>query len=293
MWLRLLVGQFMQQAASQKMRSVVTDSFREQLQKQQADPDREPPAPCDVCFIFALNAESGPLTDLLENSEYAKGASFVERRGTLDGLTLVVAEVGVGAAAAAQGAADCIALHRPRVVVAAGFASGLQENMHKGHILMVEEIVNSAGETLTTGLKYDPASLSPSLHVGRLLTVERIIREPTEKAALAAKHNALACDMETFAVSQVCRALGVPFLAVRVISDAVQDRLPPEIEKLLSESSFVAKLGTAAGAIMNRFSAVGDLWQLYEDGLKCSQRLARFLRSMLPQLAARHTQAKD
>ena len=74
-------------------------------------------------------------------------------------------------------------------------------------------------------------------------------------------------------------------MAIRVISDPVADRLPPEIEKLLAEPSLVGKLGTAAGAILNRFSAIGDLWQLYEDGLKCSQRLARFLRSMLPQLA--------
>lgn len=283
MWLRLLVGQLVQQAASQKMRSVVTDTLRGQIEQQQARPG-EPLPPCDVCFLFALNAESGPLTDLLEQSHYAQGPTFVERRGVIDGKQIVVAEVGVGADAAARGAADCIALHRPKWVVSAGFASGLVEGLKKGHLVMADELVDLAGQSLGTGLKFDPATLSSSLRVGRLLTVDRLIREPEEKRALALKHGAIACDMETFAVAQVCRALGVPLMAVRVISDPVDDRLPPEIEKLLAETSLVGKLGSAAGAIMNRFSAIGDLWKLYEDGLKCSQRLSRFLRSMLPQL---------
>jgi adenosylhomocysteine nucleosidase len=71
---------------------------------------------------------------------------------------------------------------------------------------------------------------------------------------------------------------------VRIISDTVDDRLPPEIEMLLAEKSLAGKLGTAAAAILNRFSAVGDMWQLYEDALKCSQRLARFLRGMIGQM---------
>ena len=68
------------------------------------------------------------------------------------------------------------------------------------------------------------------------------------------------------------------------ISDTVDDRLPIEIEKLLTEKSLAGRLGTAAGAILNRFSAIGDMWRLYEDALKCSKRLANFLRSMLPQM---------
>ena len=108
MWLRLLVGQLVQQAATQKMRSVVTDTLRGQFEQQHAQP-KEPLPPCDVCFLFALNSESGPLTDLLEQSHYAKGPTFVERRGVIDGKQIVVAEVGVGAEAAARGAAD---LHR-------------------------------------------------------------------------------------------------------------------------------------------------------------------------------------
>lgn len=280
MWLRLLVGQLVQQAAQQKMRSAVSDAVRGQLEQSSA----APAGPCEILFIFALNAESGPLTDMLENGTYTKGPTFVERAGTLDGRRVVIAEVGAGAEAAARGAEDCLALHRPKWAVSAGFAGGLVEGLNKGHILMADELVDLSGQVFATGLKIDRANLSPSLHVGRLLTVDRLIREPEEKRQLAQEHAAAACDMESFAVAEACRNAGVPLMAVRVISDTVDDRLPVEIEQLLMERSLAARLGAAAGAIMQRFSALGDMWKLYEDALKCSKRLAKFLRSMLPEM---------
>ena len=281
MWMRLLVGQLVQRAAAEKMRTVVTDALRGEMQREPATPVE----PCEIAVIFALNAESGALTDLLQESQYAQRATFVERSGLLDGRRLVVAEVGVGIEAAAQGTADCLAVHRPQWVISAGFAGGLVPELKKGHMLMANEIVDLVGHTLQTGLKLDLASDSPGLHVGRLLTVDRLIREPEEKRLLAEQHAAVACDMESIAVAEVCRQAGVRFMSVRVVSDTVDDRLPKEIELLLAETSLLGKLGTAANAVLNRFSAASDMWQLYEDALKCSQRLARFVRSMLPQLS--------
>ena len=280
MWMRLIVGQLVQRAATQHVRSLVTEKLQDELHRGQA----APAGPCDVLFIFALNAESGALTDLLEDSQYAKAASFVERTGTLAGKQIVVAEVGVGAEAAALGTADCLAIHQPKWVVTAGFAGGLDARLKKGHILMADEVVDLAGRSLLPDHKVDRSTASANLHIGRLLTVDRILREPQEKLALGQQHGAVACDMESFAVAEVCRQAGVPWLSVRVISDTVDDLLPPEIELLLAEKSLAGKLTTAAAAIINRFSAAGDMWQLYEDALKCSQRLARFLKGVVGQL---------
>src|SRR4029453_4758634 len=93
---------------------------------------------------------------------------------------------------------------------------------------------------------------------------------------LAEENEAIAADMETFAVAQKCRELGVPFLGVRIISDAVDDELPPEIENLLAQKSLAGKIGAAAGAVLKRFSAAKDLWKLREDALKASDRLGGF-----------------
>jgi adenosylhomocysteine nucleosidase len=94
--------------------------------------------------------------------------------------------------------------------------------------------------------------------------------------------------MESFAVVETCRKVGVPCLAIRVISDAVDDELPPEIEHLLKQKSLAGKLGAAAGAVMKRFSAAKDLWKLREDALKASDRLARFSVGVVEQLPERN-----
>jgi adenosylhomocysteine nucleosidase len=110
------------------------------------------------------------------------------------------------------------------------------------------------------------------------------LRDPAERRSLAEQHQAIACDMETFAIAQVCREQGVPLLAIRIVSDAVDDELPPEIEHLLKQKSLAAKVGAAAGAILKRFSAAKDLWKLREDALKASDRLAKFLVGVVEQL---------
>src|SRR5438067_10389484 len=121
---------------------------------------------------------------------------------------------------------------------------------------------------------------------GRLLSVDSILREAAERRRLAEQHQAIACDMESFAIAETCRDLGVPCLVVRIISDAVDDELPPEIEHLLKQTSLAGKIGAAAGAIMKRLGAARDLWKLREDALKASDRLAKFLARVVSQLPA-------
>src|SRR6185295_15522441 len=100
------------------------------------------------------------------------------------------------------------------------------------------------------------------------------------------------CDMETFGVAEVCQERGVPLLAIRIISDGVDDELPSEIENLLAQKTLAGKLGAAAGAVFRRPSAAKDLWRLREDALKASDRLAKFLVGVVGQLESANTYSK-
>ena len=153
---------------------------------------------------------------------------------------------------------------------------------------MADRVLDCHGDQLEVGLKIDPQVIAATkgLHVGRLLTVDQLIRSADEKRSLGEQYDAVACDMETAAVADVCRQRGVRFLSVRVISDTVDDHLPKEIDKLMSQKSLAGKLGAAAGAIVNRPGAVKDMWKLKEDALKASDRLAKFLVGVIPQLTA-------
>jgi adenosylhomocysteine nucleosidase len=242
--------------------------------------------PCDAAFLFGSGLEAGGLVDGLKSSETSRHAHGTEHAGKLDGREVVIVESGVGGKAAARAAREAIKFYEPRWVISAGFATALCEELRRGHVLMADEVASPAGEKLAIGIKLEPhvAQATRGLHVGRLLTVGDVVRKPAERRQLQEQHEALACDMETFAIAAACRDVGAKLISVRLITDAVDDELPPEIEHLLAQKTVAAKIGATAGALLNRFSAAKDLWHLREDALKGSDRLAKFLRGVLAQL---------
>ena len=98
--------------------------------------------------------------------------------------------------------------------------------------------------------------------------------------------------MESWEVAAVCRERKVRFLAVRIISDALEDELPPEIERLARPSHAARRVGAAVGAIWRRPGSFKDMLRLREEALVASDRLASFLQGVVAQLTA-ETEAKE
>jgi len=214
------------------------------------------------------------------------GAGFVAREGALGGKSLVVVESGVGSKAAAHGTRALIEGHRPRWVISAGLAGGLDPRLKLGDVVMADRIVDLEGNRLDIDLAVDRSSLEAArgVYVGPLVTVERIVRTAAEKRQLAARSEALAVDMESMGVAEVCRLERVPCLAIRAISDPADHDLPRDIEYLLKRRTAAGRLGAAARAVMRRPASIKDMWRLKEDALNASERLAKFLVGVVDQL---------
>ncbi len=242
-----------------------------------------PPPQVDIAVIAALNMELGGLADRLSGIVTTQADGFKTHSGAWRDRGVLLVESGVGRQRAARATAAVIDGHHPSWIISTGFAGGLAQDVARLHIVVGNSVVNEAGERLAIDLKLDPTGRR-GLHVGRILTVDRIVRTPAEKQALAAKHDALAVDMESFAVAEVCRRERTRFMAVRVISDAADDELPPDVERLINRPTMAGKLGAAAGAIVRRPSSVKDFWQLKEQALLATDRLAEFLLGMIEQL---------
>ena len=213
-------------------------------------------------------------------------SSRTRGQGGLAGRQVALVLSGAGPQNAAKATEALISGHRPPWVLSAGFAGGLSPELKRHDILMVDHLVDTSGNQLSIDLKVDPASLAavPGVHVGRLLTADRVIRLPDQKRALFQQYAALAVDMESYAVAEVCRRRRVRFLAVRVINDAVDDELPADVENLLAQKTRAARLGAAASAIWRRPSSVKDMFKLKEHALLASDRLAKFLSGIVEQL---------
>jgi adenosylhomocysteine nucleosidase len=130
-------------------------------------------------------------------------------------------------------------------------------------------------------------AIVPRLRVGdvvteRILTVEHLVSDPAEKRRLAASHQADAVDMESAAVAEVCVARGVPFLAVRAVSDAVDTALSPELVRLLSGGS--VSVLKACRALLGKPSLLGEFRRLARDTQLAARNLADALvRVVTPQ----------
>jgi len=285
---RTLVNQVVREKAQEKINEAVEARNRAAARVKALAGDieslEEDIPPCDIAFIFALDIESADFVAKLSDVRTTRMPTYNVHEGIYANRQVVVVDSGVGVDNAAQAALDTIAMHKPQWVVSTGFAGSLHPDVRKGHMLMAGHVCDIAGRQLATGLKIDPANATRSMHLGRLLTVERPVRSPAEKRKLGETHDAVACDMESIATAAVCAKMKTRFISVRIISDGVDETLPPEVEKLMNATSIAGKIGAVAGAVMGRPSVVKDLWRLKEDAYRASDRLSKFLDGVAPQL---------
>ena len=290
---RYLLRNWLRNAAGRQVREKVLEAAREQVQPGAEEPEggqsgRQSPS-CQVGVVFALGIEAGGLEDLLDGVVSTRGHGFVVHQGGLKGRRLALILSGAGRRSAARAAEALITGHRPGWVLSAGFAGGLSPKLKRHDVLVADHLADTAGNQVSIDLELDPAPLAaaPGVHVGRLLTADRVIRLPDEKRSLFRRYDALAVDMESFAVAEACRRRQVRFLAVRVINDTVDDELPPDVGRLLAQKTRAAQLGAAAGAIWKRPSSVKDMYKLKENALLASDRLAKHLVGLIEQLVPR------
>jgi adenosylhomocysteine nucleosidase len=240
-------------------------------------------ARADIGIVTALPIESGPFLALLERQRSYTGGKFKFIGGVLDDkLKVVVVQKAVGFAKSRKATQALIEAHAPEWVLSVGFGGALQPEMQVGDLVLANSIVDQHGHQLRVDLKMEP-NLKQRLHVGRLLTADELILKVEDKLRLGEQHQALAVDIETLAVAQVCQETGTKFLAIRAISDDLSEDLPDEILSLMGETGSV-RVGAALGAIWNRFGSVKDMWHLREKALVAARRLAKFLHSLLPRL---------
>jgi adenosylhomocysteine nucleosidase len=154
--------------------------------------------------------------------------------------------------------------------------------MSVGNIVMANSIVDTHGQQIDLQLDVD-ADPAKGLYVGRLLTADAIVRRVDDKRELGEKFGAVAVDLESLAVAQVCRERNTGFMSIRVISDDMSNDLPAEVLTLLG-STGTLRVGAALGAVWKRFGSVKDMWHLRENAYHAAERLAVFLDGVITQL---------
>ncbi len=125
----------------------------------------------------------------------------------------------MGAEAAAR-AAVAIVAERPRALLAVGFCGALDPALRVGDLVAAERVLDEA-----TGETFAPDAALLAAAPGRrgvLVSARRIARTPDARARLSGT----AVDLESAALARAAGAAGIPFLAVRAVTDTTRHRLP-------------------------------------------------------------------
>jgi len=131
-----------------------------------------------------------------------------------DGAVLLCGGIGYEAG---KRAAEAVIEHaKPSLLIAAGLAGGLKPKWTLGRTMVAAEVVDEA-----TGRRFKTA-----YGEGTVVSSREIARA-SKKRELASRFGADLVDMEGAAVAEVAGAHGLPFLAVKAVSDEMDFELPP------------------------------------------------------------------
>jgi adenosylhomocysteine nucleosidase len=201
-----------------------------------------------TAIVSAMHEELAAVLALMphERKVLAAGREFFD--GELHGRPVVAVLSRIGKVAAATTAAVLVERFKVDRVVFTGVAGGLAPGVNRGDVVIAHAFLQHDMDASPIFPKYEvplygrarfatDAQLTAELeaatrralpgtrvHRGLVASGDRFLSTTAESAALrSALPDALAVEMEGAAIAQVCHDCGVPFAAVRTISDRADD----------------------------------------------------------------------
>ena len=190
-----------------------------------------------IGIIVAMHKELELLLPLLKNSEESRMGGFEFYRGMVGHHDVIAMQCGIGKVNAAMGTLTLINAFLPDYVINSGVAGGADLSVNVMDVVAGARVAyhdvwcgpeSELGQVQGLPLYFEGASrlldLVPEregIHKGLICSGDQFIDKLEDiKRIKGSFPDALAVDMESGAISQVCYLNKVPFLALRVISDS-------------------------------------------------------------------------
>ena len=161
---------------------------------------RGPDRGCEAGIVFALAIEADAFERRATDRVEWRGPGGVVLEGTVAGVRVAWCVSGVGGPAAARAAALMIDGHRPRRLVSAGFAGGLDPALPRGCLVRPAAVTT---EQAGTRIPLAHAGAGTAAAEPLVVSVTEVVATVAAKRALAARTGAAIVDMETHAIATV------------------------------------------------------------------------------------------
>ena len=190
-------------------------------------------------IIVAMQSEFDLIKSILHNPVQKQHNHITFIEGNIDNNTIVLMKSGIGKVNAACACVEMINIFKPDIIINTGVAGGIDKKLSVMDIVLASKTTYHdvwCGEECQRGQVQDlPAEFEGDkkliefaqtidtdlkIHTGLIVGGDVFVTDIETLNDIKAKFpSALAVDMESTAISQVCYLYNVPFLTVRIISD--------------------------------------------------------------------------
>jgi len=195
-----------------------------------------------LALLGALKEEIKGLRRSMVLEETITQRGYHMYRGKYGNKAILLVQTGCGRERVER-VTEFILEHYPiTALISFGFGGALTEGLRVGDIILCSTLYCGNGQTngeaeLGNPYHSDASLVSLSLPAlerevvrlrpGTSVTVPQLVSRPEAKRALGQAFHADVVDMESYWIARITLARKVPFLAIRALSDAVQDGIPP------------------------------------------------------------------
>ncbi len=154
-----------------------------------------------------------------------------------EGILLKISGIG---ARRARVASETLMKKGATALLSWGSAGGLLATLSPGSLILPEKVLSSDQISFSVDTQWHERLCArlrghADLHTGPLIQSPTVVRSPEEKIALFNRYGVVAVDMESAAVAQVALLEGVPFMAIRAVSDPAYVSIPPSAMTIIDE----------------------------------------------------------
>lgn len=175
--------------------------------------------------------------------------------------------------------------------ISSGLAGALKPQYRIGQVLAARTVVaESALDGAEDGIQESSAALVSfsekcgATVVDRFYSADRVVARAEEKRRLGI--NADAVEMESFQILWKARAEGIPAVAIRAISDTVDEDLPLDMNKIFTVDGEVS-IPRVLGQVALRPQSVPELVRLGQKSKRAAESLVVFLDRYIVALSER------
>jgi adenosylhomocysteine nucleosidase len=234
-----------------------------------------------VLVTFAVDTEFAPWRKLREFVCVSK-VPFEIYDTRLQNHVVRVLLTGIGGERARR-AANAVMEDVFDVCISSGLVGGLTAEQRIGDILAFHDVAEVKGEQVISSSTWlvDQARRNGAKVTQRLMTSKRLIVTAQEKGRLGTFGDAV--DMETFRIMAAAQGRGIPALALRAVSDAVNEDLPMDFSKHVSDTGQIA-MGKVLGKLVLAPQVIPAMVRLGARTKRTVAGLAEFLDSLVSNL---------